>query len=839
MEKGFELIDLKSAEDPSSLGGKATGLGLLARSGFLVPDGFVLPEKLTEKILMESGLAQSVGDLLKGLTRDTVHETSRKLLAVTAGITLPQALLEEIHGRLRSHGMYAVRSSGVLEDLDDASFAGQYTTHLEVKAEEVPGAVLSCIRSMWQETVLSYLVTRGLDPMALGMAVIVQEMVPAEVAGVGFSVNPNTGNDHEIVLETTKGLGDQLVSGRVVPETFRYDWFTDKIQADPDARLLEEETIRHIGHEILKMQKLFGFPVDVEFALAGGVFYALQVRPVTRIHYSGVKDLWTTADFKDGGVSARACKPLMWSLYEYVWETELKRFILESAILKEKDLRKLSRIFYGRPYWNMSVVKEAMARVPGFKERAFDEEFGVTLGYEGECLVTKITPKSMTHLAKIALNQRRIVKEREEQAENLKAQLLESYGATLTALHDTEGEALKKAWVRLVQDQYLKSEGIYFWQIFINTIHLSINRDAVTKYADIETWHSLIGGLSNVSHLRPYYDLWALSRAIRKEDSALAWWLETDSASLKQEIQEGSATDFLIPQFRKILKKYDYHSDRELDISWLDYDEDPGPMLSSLRDLLQLTDEYSPEIHQLRVHEEYLDALSKIGLEHGRKVQSRVKEKVDKVRELLWWREEFRDVSTRYYHLIRLFSKKLGLLLTEEGAISVPDDIWFLKMQNIIDLLEGRMGIEQVKRLIERNRSYYDSFLNFMSDNEIGEGFKALEIPLEGDLLAKGVPGSRGRVKGRARVIGGLSEIDAIQPGDILVTKYTDTGWTSKFALLSGVVTEFGGALCHAAIVSREYGIPCIVGVRKAMTLIKDGDILIMDGATGEISKEM
>lgn len=832
------IINLEEASDVRSLGGKAVGLGMLVRAGFRVPGGFVLSRELSEAVLRDSGVFDEVMARLKALTRDNIRRTSEQLMALTEDLALPAELTAAIRERLEKHGAYAVRSSGVLEDLDDASFAGQYTSYLDVGIAAVPEKIIGCIRSMWHETVLSYLVDQGLDPAALGMAVIVQDMVPAEVAGVAFSVNPNTGNDREIVIEAVKGLGDQLVAGRAIPESISYDWFEDEIRTGPGAELLSRGRIRILGKGVLRIQKLFGYPVDVEFAVARNRNYALQVRPVTRIHYSAIEDQWTTADFKDGGVSARACKTLMWSLYEYVWETELKRFLLESGIMKEKELRKLSRILYGRPYWNMSVVKEAMSKVPGFKERDFDAEFGVTRGYEGDGLVTRIGPASVGRLAKIALHQRRILKERERDAESLKTALLESYQATLEAVDHAKGAELKKAWIRLVRDQYLKSEGTYFWQIFINTIHLSINRDAVMKYADTETYHSLIGGLSNVSHLRPYYELWELSRSIRRDEDALRFWLKTDAGELARAVIDGQEPAPGMAAFRQILTAYAYHSERELDISWPSYGEDPGPLISSLKDLLQLSDEYSPQHHQRRVHEEYLEALSRIGREHGSGIQGQVREKVEKIRELLWWREEFRDVSTRYYHLVRQYSRKLGRLLTEEGVFQEPADIWFLKMQSIIDLLEGTVSPEKAARQIKRNRSYYESFRNFMSDDEIGEGFRPLVVQPGQDVLARGVPGSRGQVKGIARVIQGLPEMDQIQPGDILVTKYTDTGWTSKFALLSGVVTEFGGALCHAAIVSREYGIPCIVGVKGAMGLISDGDTIIMDGATGEIRKE-
>ena len=124
-----------------------------------------------------------------------------------------------------------------------------------------------------------------------------------------------------------------------------------------------------------------------------------------------------------------------------------------------------------------------------------------------------------------------------------------------------------------------------------------------------------------------------------------------------------------------------------------------------------------------------------------------------------------------------------------------------------------------------------------MSENEIGQNLGANDTEKNYDNAIKGLGANNGKVVGIARVIENFDEIDRLQDGDILVTKFTDTGWTTKFAILSGIVTEYGGILCHAAIVSREYGIPAIVSCTGIMDKIKDGEIITINGTTGEIRK--
>ena len=138
--------------------------------------------------------------------------------------------------------------------------------------------------------------------------------------------------------------------------------------------------------------------------------------------------------------------------------------------------------------------------------------------------------------------------------------------------------------------------------------------------------------------------------------------------------------------------------------------------------------------------------------------------------------------------------------------------------------------------MIAKNRYYYQAYRNFISENEIGTKVVKAEDKNGGNAAIRGLGANNGTVTGVARVIEDFTQIDRLREGDVLVTKFTDTGWTSKFAILSGIVTEYGGILCHAAIVSREYGIPAIVCCKDAMKKIKDGQIITIDGGTGIVT---
>ena len=159
-----------------------------------------------------------------------------------------------------------------------------------------------------------------------------------------------------------------------------------------------------------------------------------------------------------------------------------------------------------------------------------------------------------------------------------------------------------------------------------------------------------------------------------------------------------------------------------------------------------------------------------------------------------------------------------------------------LKFCDLWDYYDGKNTSKDLRDIVTRNRRYYNSYRNYMSDNEIVPGKSSLAPEMKSGISGLGACG--GKVTATARIIYDFSEIDRLKEGEILVTKYTDTGWTPKFAIISGIVTEYGGILCHAAIVSREYGIPAIVNCHDALKKIKDGQIITIDGSTGIVTLE-
>src|SRR6266545_945133 len=240
-------LDDPACEAPALAGNKAATLALLRQAGFEVPPGVVVP-------------ADALGD-------DDLPAAVREALQDVPDLLGP--------------GPWAVRSSSTAEDSEQASFAGQFETVLNVEVAGLADAVLRCWRSRLTDRVKAYAGDRG----AGSMAVLIQPMIAADAAGVAFTVDPVSGR-HRTVIEAVEGLGERLVSGAATPEGWTVEE-NGSIEAPSRAMALDAERARAVGDLARRVEEHLGHPQDIEWAIAGGSLWLLQARPITTLSSAG------------------------------------------------------------------------------------------------------------------------------------------------------------------------------------------------------------------------------------------------------------------------------------------------------------------------------------------------------------------------------------------------------------------------------------------------------------------------------------------------------------------------------------------------------------------------
>lgn len=690
-----------------------------------------------------------------------------------AGFRVPKTLVSppDLAAAVAAIGFpIAVRSSATVEDGRKASFAGQFESILGLETlEQVQAAVERVRASASAPSVVEYCKKSGIDPASVRMEVIVQRLIRPELAGVAFTVNPVTGAE-EVVVEAVAGLADKLLAGEAQP-----------LPATDPLVVRHRPAIEAVARRV---QRHYGCPQDIEFAVEAGEVWLLQARPITRIAFSADVGEWTNADFRDGGVSSDVVTPLMWSLYDLVWERALPDYL--------KDMRlsdgqfQAGRLFFGRPYWNLGAVKACLAKLPGFVERAFDDDLSVEVQYEGPGLVTPFTLGGLLRALPTARAMTRIFAEQEAfDRRFLDPASPDGIEAIVARWKDVpvgaSADALAKRLGELVDGPFRTTELGYFRTIFCASIAKLDFKDGFPQ-ADVV---ALSAGLPELRHLAP-------TRALR-------------------EAARRGATDVT-----EIIARFGHHSRRELDLRAPRWDEDRGfveELLAQYRKGAAAGEDPRPAYERARAAER-----AKVWLWS----RGSFDRKLDRLRTFVWLREEMRDCSSRLYHIIRKH------VLALAAARGLGDDAFFMTWRELV--ADDRSNIAKA-------RETYDSYRRFKAPNEIGARFAfgaARAVTQTGDAL-QGIGASPGTARGVARVARTVEEAARVEKGAILICPFTDPGWTPVLDRVAGVVTETGGLLSHAAVICREYGIPAVLGISGATERIADGRTVVLHGSQGRI----
>jgi pyruvate,water dikinase len=835
------------------VGGKGFSLGVLTRAGFPVPEGFVLTSRAFAALRSSPVIAQALSALdLEAETLDEAQLTRVREQVLGAGMPadVRAALLAAYRRFFDDRTPLAVRSSGTKEDLEGASFAGQYETLLNVRGEiALELAVKRCWASVWHQRVLGYAANKGGGARDLSMAVVVQRMVPAEIAGVLFTVNPLSGRECETTIESAFGLGEALVSGRVTGDRFVVDpqsgvilerhlgtkqlktvpddaGATVEVALDGDAATqatLDERKLAELTELGAAIQEHYGRPMDVEWCYAGGKPYVVQARPITRLSFQADIGEWTTADFKDGGVSSDVCSPFMWSLYEMCFEHSMPAYLKGIKLLDARDSTQWSQMFFARPYWNLGATKRVLESIPGFNERNFDTDLGIVPTYEGAGRTTKVTPVGVARALPVLFALKQSYKDVLAHNRRFVAELparKAPFDLAEDELRALDRDTFAQRWRQLITELYFETETSYFTTIY-NTSNSKLDFKVHFEKANQAcggtlNYLKLMSGLKDLSHLRPLRDLYQLATRLKREGRAL-----DDEA------------------VRAYAERWRHHGAKELDIRVPRYKDD----LPFVRQLMQ---------QAFDSHEQAPDPDAQVAQQHATYRAERQKgaealrlrplqrrsflQMLELVRQYAWWREEMRDHSSYLYYLVRMWSVEAARRLQAAGSLAEADDIWYLPFQDALELAEGTLPVAEAQARVRAGRRLVRSFRNFQNPNEIGCQYRGAErAPLASADALRGTGCSPGRIEGRARVVKKLDEMHRVEPGDILVTLFTDPGWTPLFARLAGVVTETGGVLAHAAVISREYGIPAVLAVHRATELIGDGDQIAIEGTAGTV----
>ena len=874
MARVLQRVEALVPRRVTGFGGKAKNLAQLARAGFPVPLAFAMSSRVCEEALRlaldEDELPSAL--LMSGRLDDALLAELRARVCA-APLSGPVASeLRDAFEALRRDGApaVAVRSSSTQEDLELASAAGLHTTRLNVQRyDELVDAVRACWASLLSRPVLTYLQRSGGVP-ELAVGVVIQEMVPAELAGVLFTANPLTGDASEMVIDASYGLGELVVEGRVAPDTVRVDKdsgaYRDRVLGDKAMRsvcadsagvrvepvpdpmrerlCVSDELVARLRELGERVETCFGRPMDVEWATVGEAVYVLQARPITTVLTAPVRSrrrreeprdreslVWSNVNI--GEALPGVATPLTWSVLSHFSDLGFRRAFASVGCHVPRDAE-LVGAFRGRIYLNLTEIMEIFSQVPWVRPRTLMAFGG---GGAVDLLEARFEPKgSARFVSRLPFTVARLVRSSHDltaKVEDAERRFVAERGR-LAAI-DPRLLAPAALSQMLTDVQHLLDEiGATMLTVYGDLLGASVLlRGALRLLAhdDAEALQrDLVTGLYDLDSAAPGLALWHVAEVARRDDAAREAILSCDPSAMSLTRLPDGRTRQALAGF---LEVYGHRGAREAEIAAPRWREDPGFLFATLK--LHLRDE-APSPTELERRQR--DARRRAWAELSRRVPSPLRPPLRKLLEvvsrLTRTRERLRGHVTEVLGLYRVVALDTARRVEAAEPEAGPDAAFFLTVPELHELLRGG-GVRVALRVASRRRQYgRDCALPSPPDTFVGypPPVALPQVATDGTTLV-GIGASGGRYTGRARVLERPEDASSFRPGEVIVTTAADVGWSPLFLLAGGVVTDLGGPLSHAAIVLREYGVPAVVNVKRGTEVLQTGTRLRVDGDRG------
>ena len=856
---GFEEIDRTLV---AVVGGKGAHLGELSRiDGIHVPAGFCVTTDAFQRIVAGAPFMDDRLDRLSDLRpddREAVRTLSAEIRDTIEGIAIPNDVAAAITGaltRLGEQSAYAVRSSATAEDLPTASFAGQQDSYLNVVGRAaILQQVSRCWASLFSERAVTYRLRNGFDHRKVHMAVVVQQMVFPQAAGILFTADPVTGNRKIASVDASFGLGLALVDGLVNPDVYKVqdgevvartiatkqlsihvsasgEGGTQERSIEPERQaqpaLTDAQVVRlaQVGRRI---EAHFGRPQDIEWCLVGDDFHIVQSRPITTlfpIPEAGDEENHVYVSVGHQQMMTDPFKPLGLSFWQLTTPRPMSEaggrlFVDVTGILASPASRDTLLDTLGK---SDPLIRDALQTIldrPNFIRPlpdtgpAWTPPGGGSASIETDpAIVTELIERSQ---ASVAAAKRAI---QSKSGSDLIAFILADLEERTRVLFDPRSLQVIMAGMEAA---WWLNEHVQTWlgeKNVADTLTQSVPNNVTSEMG--------LALLDVADVIRPHPEVVAFLQRVEDED----FLNELPTLAGGREARDA---------IQGWLDRYGMRGVGEIDITRPRWSDRPTMLLPLILGNIRNFEpraggrRFEQGLQEARKKEEELLARLRT-LPDGEQKAEETKRMIDRVRTFAGYRE-----YPKYGMVSRYFVYKQALMeeaerLVQARVLREKEDIFYLRFEELQDVVRTN---EADYGLIQRRRDAFTSYRALTpprvmtSDGELLSGSYGRDDAPAGALLGLAV--SAGTIEGRARVVLEVAEAD-LEAGDILVTAYTDPSWTPLFVAIKGLVTEVGGLMTHGAVIAREYGVPAVVGVEHATRLIRDGQRIRVHGTEGYV----
>ncbi len=858
-----DLIRLEQLgrSDVSLAGGKAANLGELTRiGGVRVPPGFCVSTEAFRRFMADVSVERHLGRLAETSPADQneIAAVSAEIRSTIEQSTIPTDMATSIRDAVAEVGersAWAIRSSATVEDLPTASFAGQHDTFLNVVgADAVIDRIRHCWASLFTERAVAYRRRNDIDHRDVNIAVIVQQMVIPHASGVVFTADPLNSDRSVVAIEACLGLGEALVSGLVNPDVFkvREGEIVAKNVAPQNIAILAEPAggTRHqtldverqaqptlTDSQVVRLAALgrrieahFGSPQDIEWCLVDDDFQIVQSRPITTLFpippaTDDANHVYVSVGHNQ--MMTDAMTPLGLS----VWQMTTPAPMLEAGGRLFVDVTaRLAAPSSRADFLELSGKTDPLVR--DALQTVLDRgDFVPSLPDDGPAPPPAVGPTTLLAPDTDAAIVNELIDQSEASVAACRRDIETKTGAELFDFIVSDMQELR----RVLFDPRSR-------QVFMTAIEATwwINQHLLDWLGEQNVADTLTQSVPHNVTSEMGLALLDVADAIRPHPDVVAFLHEVDDEGFLDELDELDGGAEARAAIEAFLDRYGMRCAGEIDITRPRWVERPTALLPLI---LAHVNTMEPGEAQRRFDEgrqessaKERDLLERLrALPDGDKKAAETSQMIDRVRTFMGYRE-----YPKYGMVGRYFIYKQALLaeaerLVEEGVLREKEDIFFLRFEELHDVVRTN---HVDGALIDRRKDAFRSYQALTPPRVLTSDGEAVAGSFHRDDLPSGaLPGlavSGGTIEGRARVVLDLADA-AVEPGDILVTAYTDPSWTPLFVSIAGLVTEVGGMMTHGAVIAREYGLPAVVGVERATERIRDGQRIRLDGTDGYV----
>ncbi len=869
-------------------GNKGRSLYILSKNNINIPKWIIIGTDFYNYFFNKLKLNDWIHEQLNKFNPDQVEILSNKITKFILSLASDLEIKSYVDKAL-SYLKYipvAVRSSCIEEDSDNLSFAGQFNTYLNVTGLDFTiNKILLCWASAYSKRSLLYRWKHKIHIKTTEMAVILQQLIPADKSGVIFTCNPTNGKKDEIVLSSVYGIGEGLVSGTIDADTFvinkkklliknviigekKQQFINNEYIETPEELQkkvsLEINEINNIVKTSKKIEKHYKHPQDIEWCILKNKLWILQSRPITKfIEKCEETDneqyisIWDNSNIIENfsGITS----PLTFSFAKEVYSGTFRQFCkllpLPKKYIKQIDQFVFSVLGYlnGQVYYNLLNWYKLVALAPfqTLSHKTMEIQMGVTENLDLEKFAEKITPykpdSKIEYLIIRFLTTLKFIKYYFNLKKNVK-NFKETFNKVFLFYKNKNLENIPPNTIfefyKNFKNNMLEHWGaMIFIESFIGIPYGLIRKLIKAWLPDAPKWLevSFISGIENLESMKPALDLSKLSDYIKEKPGLKKMIVETENNELYNKLKKSKYHEFA-GMIDNYLNEYGYRSNNELKLEEPSFCDEPALLFKLLLNTINNNSNKSlSNINDEDPNELILKKLNFFQKKIFYLIRSMMNNAVRS-------REIVRLCRTKAFGLVRKMFRAIGDQLYKMSILNDKNDIFYLRTDEIEGCFDGTFLHQELKSLVDKRKKDIKKFetignlpARFITKGPIISYFIENEINLQKNNSSDrlniignkflGTPCSIGSIEGIATVV---TEPDEFKEG-ILVTYRTDPGWVSIFPSAKAIIIERGSPLTHAAIVARELGIPTVIQIPGITKKIKTGMKLRVDGHMGVV----